>query len=111
LILDISMNRLPYVMCVTLNKPRFKINETLTYVYEGLDIVFRLRGIVYGDGNHFVARLFTRDGRIWFHDGIATRDLCIPEGTLDQIPDDKWLMTSSRGYDHRNAILVVYARD
>lgn len=111
LVLDISMNRLPYVMCVILHKSCFKINETLTYVYEGMDVTFRLRGIVYGDGNHFVARLFTRDGRIWFHDGIATRDLCIPEGTLDQIPDDMWLTTSSRGYDRRDANLVVYARD
>ncbi len=46
-----------------------------------------------------------------FDDGIATRDLCVPEGTLDRIPDDMWLTTSSRGYNHRDANLVVYARD
>ena len=111
LVLDISMTRLPYIMCVVLNKSCFKINETLTYVYEGVDVTFHLRGIVYGDGHHFVTRLFAKDGRIWFHDSVTTRDLCIPEGTLDQLPDDEWLAISSRGYDRRDAILVVYAWD
>jgi hypothetical protein len=81
------------------------------YIHKGVDVVFCHQGIVYGDGNHFVTRLFTRDSQIWFHDGIATQDLCIPEASLGQIPDDKWLMTSSRGYNHQNAILVIYAQD
>ena len=110
LVLNVSMNKLPYIMCVFLNKQCF-INEMLSYFNNEFDTVFRLRGIVYGDGNHFVARIVMRDGRIWFHDGIVTGSKCTYEGKLDEIPDVEWLMTSSRGYSYRTAILAVYARD
>jgi hypothetical protein len=108
--LNISMNRLPYLMCIMLNKHCFQINDTLTYVHE-FDVIYRLRGIIYGDGNHFVARLFTRDRRIWYHDGITTGSKCNFEGTLEKLPDSEWLMTASKGVSRRKAILVVYARD
>ena len=58
------MNRLPYVMCITLNKDSFLINEKLSYLHDEFDAIYNLRGIVYGDGNHFVVRVITRDGQI-----------------------------------------------
>jgi hypothetical protein len=111
MVLDISMTRLPYIMCILLNKHGFMINETLSYVTDMFDAIFKLRGVVYGDGNHFVARLITSDGHIWYHDGMTTGSGCVAEGQLDEVPDSEWLMTSSRGYSCRKAILAVYTRD
>jgi hypothetical protein len=111
LTLAISMNRLPYLMCIILNTSGFQINETLSYLHNEFDVIYRLRGIVYGDGNHFVARLFTKDGQIWYHDGITTGSKCYFEGNLDKLPDSSWLKTASKGFSQRTATLVVYARD
>jgi hypothetical protein len=94
LTLAISINRLPYLMCIMLNASCFQINETLTYLYDEFDVVYRLR-VIYGDGNHFVARLFTKDGQIWYHDGITTGSNCHFEGNLDKLPDSAWLKTAS----------------
>ena len=109
--LDFSMTRLPYIMCIMLNTDRFIINTSLTYFTDMFDAIFKLRGIIYGDGDHFVARVFTSDGHIWYHDGMTTRSGCIAEGHLDQVPDTEWLMTCSRGYSCRKAVLAVYGRD
>ncbi len=76
-----------------------------------MDVIYNLRGIVYGDGNHFVSHLITDDGKIWYHDGITTRSHCLPEGQLEDIPDSEWLRTSSQGYSQRRAILAVYIRN
>jgi hypothetical protein len=65
-----------------------------TYLYDEFDVVYRLR-VIYGDGNHFVARLFTKDGQIWYHDGITTGSNCHFEGNLDKLPDSAWLKTAS----------------
>jgi len=111
LVLEVSINRLPYLMCIMLNEDCFYISAKLTYQQSQFDVVFHLRGIVYGDGNHFVARLITKDGRIWYQDGMTTQSICILEGKMGQIPDREWLMTTSRGYSRRKAILAVYGRD
>ena len=111
LVLEVSMNRLPYLMCIMLNRDAFQINDRLSYLHDQFDVIFQLRGIIYGDGNHFVARLFISCGKIWFHDGMTTQSKCTFEGNLDQIPDNDWLMTSSKGYSCRKAILAIYARD
>jgi hypothetical protein len=111
LTLAISMNRLPYIMCIMLNKSCFQVNETLNYVHDEFDVIYRLKGIVYGDGNHFVARLFTKDCKIWYHDGMTTGSNCHFEGNLENLPDTEWLKTASKGFSRREAILVVYTRD
>ncbi|HYT46524.1 MAG TPA: hypothetical protein VEP90_29625, partial [Methylomirabilota bacterium] len=110
LLLDVSMNRLPYSMCIMLNKDCFLLNERLIYSHNSLDVVYNLRGVIYGDGSHFVARLITRDGNIWFHDGMTTQSSCIFEGKLGQLLDSNWLTISSKVYNHRKAVLAIYAQ-
>jgi hypothetical protein len=105
------MSRLPYIMCIMLNADRFIINTSLSYFTDTFDAIVKLRGIVYGDGDHFVARVFTSGGHIWCHDGMTTGSGCIAEGHLDQVPDTEWLMTCSCGYSCRKAVLAVYRRD
>ena len=109
--LEIRMNRLPYIMCMMLNQDTIKIDEALTYSDAQYNILYRLRGVIYGDGNHFVARLIRKDGNIWYHDGMTTGSICVFEGRLDQIPDTEWIMTTERGYNCRKAILAIYGRD
>ncbi|KAF8218438.1 hypothetical protein L208DRAFT_1351415, partial [Tricholoma matsutake] len=33
---------------------------------------YYLRGVIYFAANHFTARLITRSGMVWYHDGIFT---------------------------------------
>jgi hypothetical protein len=61
------------------------------------DVIFKLKAIIYGDGNHFVARFITNDRQIWYHDSMATGSNCIPEVQLSQVPDRDWLTTASNG--------------
>jgi hypothetical protein len=109
--LDFSMTRLPYIMCIMLNTDCFIINTSLTYFIDMFDAIFKPRGIIYSDGDHFVARVFTSDGHIWYHDGMTTCSGCIAERHLDQVSDTEWLMTCSCGYSCCKAILAVYGCD
>jgi hypothetical protein len=109
--LDIRVFRLPYIMCIALNSPRFRINRRLSYVNDGVDVEYRLKGIIYGDGAHFVSRIVDDEERVWYHDGMTTGSGCLLEGSLHMSPDDEWLRTSFRGHSERRAILVIYIRD
>jgi hypothetical protein len=111
MVLDISMKRLPYIMCIMLNRECFIINETLNYTTDMFDAIFKLRAVVYGDGNHFVARFISNDGQIWYHDGMTTGSNCVLEVQLKQIPDKDWFTTASNNYSCREAVLAVYTRE
>lgn len=92
LMLNCSLNRMLYIMCMLLTKPNFYINKTLTYTPDGdAEMVFNLRGVVYLGSEHFISHVIGTDGAIWFHDGIATHSTCIREGHLNNLPDDNWL--------------------
>ena len=54
--------------------------------------VYKLRGIVYHGGFHFNSCVITEAGDIWYHDGIATGDKCVPDSQLKNISDEE-LMT------------------
>ena len=63
----------------------------LTYQDEYTEATFHLRGIVYGDGHHFVSRIVDEGGHMWFH-GIATRSSCLLEYQASDIADEAWWM-------------------
>ena len=109
--LDIQVFRLPYIMCIALNSPRFRINHRLSYVNDGVDVEYRLKGIIYDDGIHFVSQIVDDEERVWYHDGMTTGSGCLLEGSLHKSPDDEWLRTSFRGHSERKVILVIYVRD
>jgi hypothetical protein len=111
MVLDMSMTRLPYIMCILLNDNLFSVNQTLTYPHDAFQTMFKLRGLIYGDGNHFDSRLITKDGDIWYHDGITTGSTCKFEANLNMMPDNGWLMSSSKGFHCRKAVLAVYIRE
>jgi Helitron helicase-like domain at N-terminus/PIF1-like helicase len=43
---------------------------------------YRLRGIIYFGGGHFVSRVITAEGRVWYHDGIATGSSMVDDGPI-----------------------------
>lgn len=63
-----------------------------------------LRGIVYHGQDHFVSRIITPEGNMWFHDGITTGKHCINDGHLD-VTNSKTL----RSCQGKILVLAVYA--
>ena len=69
----------PYTTTKTSHIIKLKVNNTTTLLY--------LKGIVYYGDNHFTSRIISKDGRIWFKDGITTRGQSIEEGHLSTMTD------------------------
>ena len=68
------------------------------------ECVYQLRGIVYYGNSHFTARVVYNNGMIWFHDGIATGQSLLYEGTFQTFGQS---LNSCRGKD---AILAIYVK-
>ncbi|KAJ7751152.1 hypothetical protein B0H16DRAFT_1265982, partial [Mycena metata] len=49
----------------------------------GTTHVLLLRGIIYYGSFHFTPRIIGTDGRVWFHDGMTTRQVCTDEPYLE----------------------------
>jgi hypothetical protein len=58
-------------------------DRSLTVTVHDKDFQYRLHSIVYFGGGHFVSRVVTADGQVWFHDGIATGNSMFYDGTLE----------------------------
>ena len=71
-------------------------NRTYTYT---------LRGIVYFGSAHFTSRIFM-DGKVWFHDGITTKQKCFDEGDFYEFSNQELLECNEKF-----AVLVIYALD
>ena len=63
-----------------------------------------LKGIIYYGENHFTSRIISKDGKIWFNDGITTRGKSIEEGHLSTITDK-----NLRKFKGKDLVLAVYA--
>ena len=63
-----------------------------------------LKGIVYYGENYFTSRIITKDGKIWFNDGITTGGKSIEEGHLSTMADKN--LRKCKGKD---LVLAVYA--
>jgi len=58
-----------------------------------------LRGVVYYVADHFTARIVTKGGMVWFHDGMSTGSSLVYESQdMASIPI-------------RNVVMAVYVRD
>jgi len=106
----IHMNRMPYMLCVLLQSPRFNINTSLSYTSEGVQFEFKLQGVIYCGGSHFVSRYIDLDGVVWYHDGITTASKCVREAHINSLPDEEWLRSCSRGGQQKMALMAIYTR-
>ena len=87
----------PYCNTKTSHKVKFVIN--------GEDVLLSLRGIIYHGDNHFTSRVFSSEGRVWFHDEITTRNECIEDGQLyDKSNNDV------RYYKDQELVLAIYSQ-
>ena len=86
----------PYTKTKTSHKIKIKVNITTTLLY--------LKKIVYYGENHFTSRIITKDGKIWFNDGIETGGKSIEEGHLSTMTDE-----NLRKYKGKDLVLTVYA--
>ena len=86
----------PYTTIKTSYKIKIKVNDTATLLY--------LKGIVYYGENHFTSRIISKDGKIWFNDGITTGGRSIEEGHLSTMSDKN--LRRCKGKD---LALTVYA--
>jgi hypothetical protein len=48
-----------------------EINKSFLLNKNGIQHLFKLKGVVYFSQNHFTSRIITQNGQIWFHDGIT----------------------------------------
>jgi hypothetical protein len=65
---------------------------------------YLLKGIVYLGDFHFTSQIITSDNKVWFHDGIETRDNCQYNGKLD-IYNGSDLLTCN----NKHTCLIGYA--
>ena len=49
----------------------FEINKSILLSKDGIQYLFKLRGVIYFSQNHFTSRVITQSGQIWFHDGMT----------------------------------------
>jgi hypothetical protein len=65
----------------------------------------KLRGIVYHGRYHFTSHIVSTEQKVWYHDGITTRNLCTGEEKLVNISD-----LELRKCKNRDLVLAIYAQ-
>jgi hypothetical protein len=74
-------------------------DSELTIEVGGSRHAYSLRGVIYYAGEHFTARVVTKTGMVWYHDGIFTGSSLVYEsGVISSVPRE-------------NAIIAVYTRN
>ena len=59
-----------------------KISKSIMLETESGPITLNIRGAIYYTGSHFVSRIISPTGEVWYHDGIETKRQCVHEGHL-----------------------------
>ncbi|KAJ7734608.1 hypothetical protein B0H16DRAFT_1327487 [Mycena metata] len=107
MVMQTTLFTVPALMIFDILHDRLIFSEFLVFDCNGRAIKLRIRGIVYGGGRHFTARIIERSGAVWFHDGITTGSKCIEEINFRNVPDPLTLHKCGE----KTAVSVIYARD
>ena len=85
------------------------MNTTLNISIEDQNQCYLLTAVVYYGHHHFTNHIITRDGRIWFYDGMAIMNRQVQPALefIGSIHSQQDLLYNSRG---NNACAVIYAR-
>jgi hypothetical protein len=88
--------------------PDQDINSSHIIIYNtnGQIGTLRLRGIIYHGSYHFVSRIISNEGKVWYHDGITTGSRCTSEGNISSISDQKL-----KDCKKKKLVLAIYAQD
>ena len=98
----------PPLLAFELSDPATFIDRTLSVRIENQVQRYVLAAVIYYAHEHFTSQVITRDGRVWFYDGMAVADQNTP--TLEHvgsINDTSFDLQSCRG---GSPSLVLYAR-
>ena len=64
----------PPIFAFSFSEIRLGIDNTFKISLENSDHIYRLAAVIYYANQHFTAQIITRDGRIWFYDGMEIVD-------------------------------------
>ena len=88
----------------TQNSQDVEISKNITIISESGPVILPIRGAIYYNGNHFVSRLISPTGEVWYHDGIETKRQCIREGHLIDFSE-----SSLKLHGSKRCVGVVYS--
>src|SRR6202522_2966951 len=88
----------------TANSQDIDVSKTLTLASEAGPVTLPIRGVIYYTGNHFVSKIISPTGEVWYHDGIETKRQCIHEGHLIDFSE-----ISLKHHGSKRCVGVVYS--
>jgi len=88
----------------TQNSQDVEISKKITLSSEAGPVILPIRGAIYYTGNHFVSRIISPTGEVWYHDGIETKRQCIREGHLIDFSE-----SSLKHHGSKRCVGVVYS--
>jgi hypothetical protein len=94
---------LPFIV-LDFSSKQLQIDATFRLLINNEECIYGLQGIVYYGDSHFTARVVSKNGMVWFHDGIATGQSLLYEGTILTFTGS---FNLCRG---KEAAVVVYAK-
>ena len=72
--LKLKFRRSPPLLVFSISRLRIHIDATFKILIENSDHVYTLAAVIYYANSHFTAQIITRDGRVWFYDGMEISD-------------------------------------
>jgi hypothetical protein len=81
-----------------------EISKNITLSSDAGPVILPIRGVIYYTGNHFVSRIISPTGEVWYHDGIETKRQCIREGHLIDFSE-----SSLKHHGSKRCVGVVYS--
>jgi hypothetical protein len=103
--IDVFYNEVPKLLVIEYPQSNIKTSHRITFNTDMGPVYLHLRGIVYHGMSHFTSRIITVDGKIWYHDGCVTHEICHLDGNLTSFSYSR-LKTCKK----RNLVLAVYAQ-
>jgi hypothetical protein len=92
------------VIGFTQNSQDIEVSKEITLKSEAGPVKLPIRGVIYYTGNHFVTRIISPTGEVWYHDGIETKRQCIREGHLIDFSE-----SSLKFHGSKRCVGVVYS--
>ena len=87
----------------TANSQDIDVSKTLTLTSEAGPVTLPIHGVIYYTGNHFVSRIISPTGEVWYHDGIETKHWCVREVHLIDFRENSLKLHGSK------SVGVVYS--
>ena len=66
-----------------------KISKSIKFSTNTSQVILPIRGAIYYGNGHFVSRIVSPAGKVWYHDGIETKQQCVHEGYLVDYTEDE----------------------